>query len=1344
MAAIRINLFQRQVKDLSSRVQGKRAAELQLINEISILQKKFNIAPSNFLRNRLNTLTNTRGRVTNNRQRFERLLSTAQGNLNRAKRGQAQREKRSVKVTQKVTQKPIVGKKIVSRLERTQLVRRNGQVFAVLGRSFVARGKTKFERKQIFDEKKRVGSPKRKQKEKELKSQKQQKKEEQVKTALEKFSEKIIKDDIKLQNKGASDAERLKQARIARKELIRRAPKGTKALLTGVDIVIRGGDIGFGAVKGFTTGFGESIGQAVQKTAFLGAAAISNLKEGSFKSFFKELTKGEAAQVAASSLAVVKRSEISGKLEVNPEAIANIAAAAALAFLPVLVKARGRVVKGKPPKSGSKKALGEVGTVFVERGGKTSVVNAKGKVVNVAKSKGNVRLIRAEISKVAKSQRKALNSAKVKQVKKIPKKVLKKDIPKKPTIIIEKGSGKAVLITEKGKVIQIAKGGVNNKILTKKINKIKKLLKKEKAKKSKEKVKVAAKKEKTRVKTLKSKEKLSKKEVKAKARSQAELVKRAKKLRSKRKENLIQKIKRQRELRRLNRIKDKRVKESEKRRKKADKEADKKKKELAEFKRKKSTLELKILEKKRELVLRIKKSVSDRKQRQFNKKFIKESKALNKSIKEASKKIKKADKKAKKLEVKIKKKRSKAAKKGALIKELNKDLKIRQKIKRGIQRVDGKRKAILKSIEKQEKILKKKVVESKIKKAQKKIDKKAHRKLSKRAKRLRLKQKGSLLQRIKFKRELNRMNKVFNKLEKARKKFSKKVNKKELLKKKKELVEKIKQIKSEDKRLAGFKGKKSTIELKILEKAREFIIKRKELRARKDFSKKFDKQSKELHRAVVRTGKSGRKRLKKEALTKELNKDLKIRQKIAKGLKLVGKNISLKKGKIISRQRNIFDKVSRDIREIGTRKSRRRVRKIERKIQKEKSIKRIEQEILEINKLKIKRKSLLKKDKQISKAIKGIFKGKTKVKIIEKGRSKRIIRIKKAKIKKEELEFRRKQIRQTVEQIAKDIRAAPKKLKLITVVKSKIKTKGKVKVVVRPRSVSKLKFTTSGGSLASLSQVSKVKPKLDFKLGAVSSISTSLNPLKLIPIEKLTQTQKGILDETLKLSPKEDLTLTQERVLKETLKLIPKNKLNQKQREVLKETLVQLNKSKSRSKRKTKKKLKPKTPKIPIIPKLPKRRKKKKSKTQIGFLGQARGKGKKIGKRRFKKGKFLSIGKSTTKNRALRSAGIVANNTVSRSIRIIKGKKIAKRKDIKRPNVLSLFRKSKKEKGVLVERSKFAINTRGERRGITVKGLLARRRRRAKVKPKRARKTKKIVKRTIKKRKPKKRGFFDL
>ena len=82
----------------------------------------------------------------------------------------------------------------------------------------------------------------------------------------------------------------------------------------------------------------------------------------------------------------------------------------------------------------------------------------------------------------------------------------------------------------------------------------------------------------------------------------------------------------------------------------------------------------------------------------------------------------------------------------------------------------------------------------------------------------------------------------------------------------------------------------------------------------------------------------------------------------------------------------------------------------------------------------------------------------------------------------------------------------------------------------------------------------------------------------------------------------------------------------------------------------------------------------------------------------------------TTKNRALKRVANLTDKTTVRSLDLkVVGVTDRKVKDIKKPNVLKKFR-TKKSKGTpvlkLVEKSKFTIDTRGERRGLSISKAL--------------------------------------
>lgn len=294
-------------------------------------------------------------------------------------------------------------------------------------------------------------------------------------------------------------------------------------------------------------------------------------------------------------------------------------------------------------------------------------------------------------------------------------------------------------------------------------------------------------------------------------------------------------------------------------------------------------------------------------------------------------------------------------------------------------------------------------------------------------------------------------------------------------------------------------------------------------------------------------------------------------------------------------------------------------------------------------------------------------------------------------------------------------RARPqKRIKLTSQAKSNIKQTQKI--------IDKINLRTSTKITQKTFRISKSKVKDLTKLSlAVASATDSSFSVKVSPDGKVkvrslsgqvpAQKISEVLKEQLKIAPE---------LIKQTPKDKPK-KAKTRSPQTRQQIVTKIPKAPTKTTKTTKrspprkppprpaKKKKEEIIKIPgKLPKKPKR-KTKKPNTQQGFVGQARGRGTKISKGKFKKGIFLSIGASTTRNRALRKAGNAANNTVSQSIRVVKGKMIKKKKDINKPRVLSLFGKPNK-KGIRRELPKARINTPGELKGVTLKGLLAKRR----------------------------------
>ena len=198
----------------------------------------------------------------------------------------------------------------------------------------------------------------------------------QKESALEKFADYIKKRDEKLLESDIKAEERLKRVREARREFIKNAPRKTRLALTGVDIVIRGGEIGFKFAKETTVGFGRDLAQSVTKATFLTAAAKENIKSGTGKKFAKELVAGKAAKDTVKAF--------------DPrtaQGATNLATAAILAA--VGVKAGKLSTKtGKIPKSGSTAAKSFKKNTLIEdkKTGKISLIKPNGKVIRITNS----------------------------------------------------------------------------------------------------------------------------------------------------------------------------------------------------------------------------------------------------------------------------------------------------------------------------------------------------------------------------------------------------------------------------------------------------------------------------------------------------------------------------------------------------------------------------------------------------------------------------------------------------------------------------------------------------------------------------------------------------------------------------------------------------------------------------------------------------------------------------------------------------------------------------------------------------------------------------------------------
>jgi hypothetical protein len=122
-----------------------------------------------------------------------------------------------------------------------------------------------------------------------------------------------------------------------------------------------------------------------------------------------------------------------------------------------------------------------------------------------------------------------------------------------------------------------------------------------------------------------------------------------------------------------------------------------------------------------------------------------------------------------------------------------------------------------------------------------------------------------------------------------------------------------------------------------------------------------------------------------------------------------------------------------------------------------------------------------------------------------------------------------------------------------------------------------------------------------------------------------------------------------------------------------------------------------KPPKIPPLPRFNKKPKIRSSKRYVGLVKQG--------------GKLLSTRrKGLTKNRALNDAAFIADNSAAASISIKRTKSGRLTKDTSISSRFRKFRKSKKPGSrLLVERRTHRIDSKGEKMGITAKGLIAKR-----------------------------------
>jgi len=134
--------------------------------------------------------------------------------------------------------------------------------------------------------------------------------------------------------------------------------------------------------------------------------------------------------------------------------------------------------------------------------------------------------------------------------------------------------------------------------------------------------------------------------------------------------------------------------------------------------------------------------------------------------------------------------------------------------------------------------------------------------------------------------------------------------------------------------------------------------------------------------------------------------------------------------------------------------------------------------------------------------------------------------------------------------------------------------------------------------------------------------------------------------------------------------------------------------------------------KIPLKWKLKKKTKKKKGRTQ-GYNVLVREKARKIkykGKTKRIPSKTLKVTKrSLSKGRAERLLIRALDDTTAQTGRIKKSKTLVKKRKTPVKASFKKFRRSKSIKNAITEKRKHAIDTRGEKRGITVKGWIAKR-----------------------------------
>ena len=268
---------------------------------------------------------------------------------------------------------------------------------------------------------------------------------------------------------------------------------------------------------------------------------------------------------------------------------------------------------------------------------------------------------------------------------------------------------------------------------------------------------------------------------------------------------------------------------------------------------------------------------------------------------------------------------------------------------------------------------------------------------------------------------------------------------------------------------------------------------------------------------------------------------------------------------------------------------------------------------------------------------------------------------------------------------------------------AKVKKESKTKVSPKVSSVSKTSIDNAIKSASKLSAISGVSARITTSSGTKitnknkKDLRSDIKP-KLVVDAASPQIQK-IITNTIKDNPK---------VTPNKIKEI-QSKINRVTRTIKKKTPQRptpLKKTPTKKpSRKTQKRPRKRLPPV----KLSKGKRRGAGATKQGYDVLIR-----------EKGKFFKANKQTLpKNRAHRFATDVVNNSSAASYKIVKSGTTAA-KDVKKAKLLNLFRKSKRSKNVRVEKRKYRINTPGEKKQITAKGLLAKRRRKTKTRGKKS------------------------